>query len=155
MARARVVAVGEATSRAILLAGGPLSVVAEGTGEDALRHFLRSGAPCFVGAARPAPALSVAIAAGQVTHWPVYDRRVPWDVGACCAAAGALDLVTLTSPSAARTWAKHGDRTVPCAVIGPTTAAAAGEAGLEVVVQARVPSMEALARAARSVVSDK
>ncbi len=90
-----------------------------------------------------------------MTHWPVYDRRVPQDVAARCAGVGPLDLVTLASPSAARTWALYGDCSVPCAVIGPTTAAAAAEVGLEVVVQARVPSMEALARAARSVVSDR
>ncbi|HCH64873.1 MAG: hypothetical protein CL927_12920 [Deltaproteobacteria bacterium] len=155
MRDARVVAVGEATARALLLAGATLPVVAAGTGEDALRQFLRGRRPCFVGAARPAPALAEAVATGRVSHWPVYDRRTPRDIHRRYAQLEAVAVVTLASPSAARSWAALGDRKTPCVAIGPTTASAAAAAGLEVLSVAHMPSMDALAQAAWRSLSDR
>lgn len=138
----RVVAVGEATGRSLQDAGLEV-VLAGGTGASALARVARGA--CFVGARQPAPAMTAAIASGRVLHWPVY-ARVPSDL--TTATLPKLQAVCLASPSAARSWAALGlQNDVPVAVIGPTTSAAAREAGLVVGAVAERPSMEALARA--------
>ncbi len=144
----RVVAVGEGTARSLRDVGGRVDTVAEGSGEAALSRFSAAAVPCFVGAARPAPTLFQAVEEGRVVHWPVYDRRAPADLPAKVAALPPVAVVTLASPSAARTWARLGDRSVPCVVIGPTTAQAAEKVGLRVVGQADQPTVDGLARAA-------
>ena len=134
-----VVAVGHATARSL----EPIPChIADGTGAAALDCFRGCATPTFVGAARPATHLARAIATGRVLHWPVYDReRIPVNT------VPPVDVVTLASPSTARAWAAIDPGPIPCVVIGPTTEAAAREAGLPVQAVAERPTMEALAEA--------
>jgi uroporphyrinogen-III synthase len=145
--RGRVVAVGEATACALREAGIEPAVVAEGSGASALE--LSPTGACFVGALEPAPALRSAIESGRVTHWPVYERAsVMLDIDGL----PTVSCVTLASPSAAAAWAGLGvQKTVPVAVIGPTTQDAALRLGLLVGAVSVRPSMQGLALAARKV----
>ncbi|MCK6505202.1 uroporphyrinogen-III synthase [Myxococcota bacterium] len=145
---ARVIVVGDATARAARAAGLVVAAVASGSGADALAQLDPSLAPTvFVGAAEPAPAVTAALAAGGLLHWPVYARQEGPPPGAPVPAD--LALVTLASPSAARAWARLvGPSGPPVVVIGATTAAAAREAGLVVAAVAARPDLDALAEAA-------
>jgi len=140
----RVIAVGRATARA--LAGVRVDAVGVGGGAAAL-DLLGDTPACFIGAARPAPALSAAVASGRLLHWAVYDRIVPSDVGDRLRVV-EVDVVTLASPSAAAVVARHVPH-LDCVVIGETTRRAALAEGLRVVGVAERPGMVELAEAAR------
>jgi uroporphyrinogen-III synthase len=122
------------------------------SGGEALVDGLRSRSRhlWYIGAVEPSDGVRRALAAypGRVSRWAVYDNRLPADAAARLAEAGAVDLVTLTSPSAARRYAELGG-VVPVAVIGDSTAQAARAVGLEIRVQAAQPRVDALAEAVR------
>ena len=74
-------------------------------------------------------------------------RQTPQGLSLQLGAAG-VDAVAFASGSAARTFARHWVGPVPAvAVLGPTTAQEAAEAGLPVHAQAAHPTLEALAEA--------
>ena len=136
-------AVGSATARALAAVGVEVHHVALGTGADLLAALPANACPWFVGARRPAPAMAAALEHGRLVHWPVYDRRP-----VAVTARPHVDVVTLTSPSAARTWASNGGaHGPPCVVIGPTTRHAAERAGLPVAAEATSTTMTAVAEA--------
>lgn len=147
MADKRVVAVGHATARALHGAGVTVAAVGQGTGQQALE--LVSDGAVFIGAAKPAQHVEDTVRQGVLTHWAVYDRRMPEHTPHRARSLPDLSVVTLASPSAARSWARLDvQRAVPTVVIGPTTEAAALDAGLGVVARANRPSLAALAEAA-------
>jgi len=105
----------------------------------------------YVGASQPSAGLEAALEArtGRVDRWLVYENHLPESAGDELCAAGATDLVSLTSASAARRYAAlAGDTAAPAVVIGQSTAAAAHAAGLQVVAQAASPTLHGLVQAA-------
>lgn len=147
----------------------PLACVGVATAEAARRRGLRPGwigqagaaellvtlvgqpQPwVFVGASRPASAMSEAIMSGRVLAWPVYDQQEqlpPY--------LPEVDLVLLASPSAARALARCGGGRLPAIVIGETTATEGRAWGLQIVGQAARPGWTALAQAAADYVEAK
>ncbi len=65
-----------------------------------------------------------------------------------------LDLVLLASPSAARALARTAARTVPAVAIGPQTAAAAREVGLDLVGEAAEHDLDGLIAALETVLAE-
>ena len=104
----------------------------------------------YVGADVPSDGVRRALDAhqGPVARWGVYSNRLPEGAAAGLAAAGAVSLAALTSPSAARRYAQlAGPAAAPVAVIGESTADAAREAGLVVQLVPDRPRIDALAAA--------
>lgn len=147
---ARVLCVGPATARAAEARGIPVHRVGAQGGAQLLQ--LLEGEPepwVFVGTAEPAPALHAALAEGRVLHWPVYRQ-----VDAAVEQLPEADLVLLESPSAARVWARAGQR-APVLCIGSTTAQAAEAAGLELRAVAARPERAALVEAVARVTGER
>lgn len=152
VAQAHVVAVGQRTADA-LSAVGVASVWVGRSGGGAAVQWLSSTAKpsdrvLYIGTAQPAKPLCDALNhwGHPVVRWAVYDNVLPENAGEVADADVAL--VTLTSPSAARRYACLSDgASRPVVTIGSSTGRAARAAGLEVLAQARHPSMTALADA--------
>ena len=68
------------------------------------------------------------------------------------AEAPEVDVVLLASPSAAQALARTGARAAPVVVIGPQTAAAAGELGLAIAAEAETQDLDGLVAALERVV---
>lgn len=143
-AGAAVLCVGAATAEAARRVGLRPDRVGESGGAALLDELDGFPEPwVFVGAQSPAPPMRAAIASGRVLAWTVYALHE-----AASVAPPPADLVLLGSPSAVRAWSRTGDHTVPVAVLGETTEAAATVAGLRVVVRPARPSWAELVEAA-------
>ena len=129
-APARIAAVGPGTAEALERAGLQAEVVAEQHTQEGLVEAL--GAPdgrvLFVAAEGARAFLPDALRADVL---PAY-RTVELEL----AALPAVDVALLASASAARAYARAGGRG-PAVTIGPQTTAAARDAGVEVVAEAR------------------
>jgi uroporphyrinogen-III synthase len=138
----RVAAVGEATAAALHAHGLAADFVPRRSTQDGLvAEFPRpAGRVLFVGAAG---ARTLLVSELGADFRAVYRTR---ELHPDPPPAG--DLAVLSSPSAARALAAL-DCDLPVVTIGPQTAAAAREAGLAVVAEARRPSIEALVDAVR------
>jgi len=149
-AGARVVAVGPATTRALQVAGITVAATGDSGGGQALALLDPALQPTvFVGARQPAPDLAQALSQGRLLHWAVYDRAEP-DARAALAAAMPVQAAILSSPSAVEAWLRQrppGAEHLPLVLIGPTTAAAAAQAGLAPLTVAASPRVEALVAA--------
>ncbi len=66
-----------------------------------------------------------------------------------------VDVVLLASPSAARSLARTAARAAPVVVIGPQTAGAARELGLDVAAEAKDHDLDGLVAALGQVLADK
>lgn len=151
----RVVCVGPATERAARAVGLAVDHIGEGTGADVVHAAVPDGATVlWVCAERAVPGTVHALrdVGAVVTEVAAY-RTVPHpDAAARLAEAGPVDLVTLTAPSIARSYA-DARRLVPdhgtpgVVVLGPSTAEAARAVALDVVDQADPPTLDALVRA--------
>lgn len=159
--RPRIAAVGLATAAEVRASTGrdPDVVPARGSGREIVPAMLEQGPldgarVLWPRAELPRPELPRDLAvAGAVLEDPVAYRTVP-DVEAGSrlarmAAAGELDVITFTAPSAVECFATAATRQVRCvvAVIGPATAAAARARGLPVHVEPRQPGLSALVAA--------
>jgi uroporphyrinogen-III synthase len=146
-----IVAVGAATAGALEAIGLQATWVGESGGEALLGLLPDPAAPLwYIGALQPSVGVRAALDrhGGPVEHWAVYENHTPAGATEALAEVGAVDLVVLTSPSAASRYAAmSGDTAVPAAVIGEATARAARDAGLQVCAQPEVPGTEALAAA--------
>jgi uroporphyrinogen-III synthase len=151
-ADARVVAVGEATSTALLQAGVQVFRVGDEGGVKALALAeALEGAPCwYVGAADPSTALAEALDHAGFVRWPVYrNERVCHSLGIF--QQTQADLITFCSGSAVRSYvAGAGLPNVPVVVLGPSTHAVARELGVQVTAVAAAPTLKALATAVLS-----
>lgn len=163
-ATARVAAVGPATAAAAAAAGMRVHAVpAEYTAEGMVPAMERVAA--LAGArvlwpraegARTALADALRAAEAVLTELVVY-RTVEDDAGArrlcAAAAAGEVDVITFTSPSAVRAFGRAcGGRrgSAVVAVIGPITAAEARRAGLDVHVEAAEHTTAAMVASLRA-----
>jgi uroporphyrinogen-III synthase len=141
---ARVAAIGEATARALRAHGLSVDFVPhQATQEGLVAEFPRPlGRALFVGAEG---ARGLIVSELGADFRPLYRTRElhpdPPPRG---------DVAVLSSPSAARALAGI-DSDMPVVAIGPQTAAAARDAGLAVVAEARRPSVEAVIEAVRQV----
>lgn len=153
----RVCCVGPATAQAAADLGLDVDEVPEGrTGADAVRLLgdLRGQRVLWPRAEEATAATTRALIASGATFVDMVVYRTVAHPGAAAllAAAGPVDLVTLTAPSIARTYAAaraatpaHG--TPPVVTIGPTTTAACEALGLEVLAEAVPPGLEGLVAA--------
>jgi uroporphyrinogen-III synthase len=135
----RLAAIGQATAEAL---GGADLVPAVSTQEGLLAELPRpAGNVLFAGAEG---ARMLLVEELDATFLPLYrtNELLPDD-------APAGDLVVLASPSAARAWAGLGV-TAPAVTIGPQTSAAAREAGVEVVAEAKTHDVAGLLAAITS-----
>jgi uroporphyrinogen-III synthase len=134
----RVAAVGEATAAALAEAGIAVDFVPSVASQEGLvAEFPRPvGRALFVGAEG---ARAVIVDELQADFRPVY-RTVE---RASAQPPPDGELVLLASPSAARAWAKVPAE-LPVITIGPQTTAAAREAGLDVVAEARAQNVQGL-----------
>jgi uroporphyrinogen-III synthase len=139
---ARVAAVGEATADALRSHGLPVDFVPRVWTQDALvAEFPRpAGHVLFVGAEG---ARRLVVSELGADFRAVYRTR---ELRPDPPPAG--DLAVVSSPSAARALAALS-RELPVVAIGPQTSAAARNAGLTVVAEARRPSVDALVDAVR------
>lgn len=153
----RVVAVGLKTAAALEQHGVKVHSMGTAGGAQAVSvvtALLSTGSTAqiwSIGARDLSPQLREALAAAPwpVTHWSVYTNEPPSTAGVVLAAAMPVDVITFASGSAARSYVAHGGDNRPrVAVIGPSTAADAREAGLTVDAIAQRPSLEALVEAA-------
>lgn len=165
LARVSVAAVGTVTSRALHMAGIAVSLtpadqsargVAQALGEAGIAGK-RVLLPCSRSARSELPRLLTA-AGARVIVVPVYDTIAPTAPDARLLAAlreGAVDVLTLASPSAARNLfaALEGSPSAGVAVvcIGETTANAARELGYSVAAVAASPSIDGLVSALMAV----
>jgi uroporphyrinogen III methyltransferase/synthase len=163
LAALRVVAVGPATADALLTHGVGVDVtperfVAEGVLEAlARRDDVRDARVLYVAAegARDVLPNGLVELGARVDVVPIYRSIADAAAGAAMRAfvsdAGARSLVAFTSASAVRAYVDGvgGDaaRAIGAASIGPTTSAAAREAGLEVRVEAAQSTIPALVEA--------
>lgn len=173
ISRPRVAAVGPSTASALREAGWPVHrVPGEASGAGVVDAF--AGAGDAPGAWILFPASAIArnevpdglARLGARVDWVTAYRMVvmPMDRASCLASvdAGEVDAVTFASPSAMEGLRRGlGDglfhrlaRSTPAAAMGPTTAAALGEAGWTRVVVAESPDMRGLAEAAERAVRD-
>jgi uroporphyrinogen-III synthase len=138
---ARVAAVGPATAKAAAEAGLPVDVLpdeATGTAAVAALGDLRGRTVLYVQAAASVPSTRAALAAAgaRIVDVVAYTTGSHPDRVAALRAAGPVDLVTLASPSTARSYVEAareaGLALAPAVVTGPTTAAACGALGVEV-----------------------
>ncbi len=135
----RLAAIGQATAEAL---GGADLVPAVSTQEGLLAELPRPAGSVLFAAAEGARMLLVEELGA--TFLPLYrtNELVP-------EVAPEGDLVVLASASAARAWARLGI-TVPAVSIGPQTSAAAREAGVEVVAEAKTHDVAGLLAAITS-----
>lgn len=159
--RPLIAAVGDATAAEVLrLTERPADVVPAGMrGGDMVpemlkRHFSASARVLWPRAQHPRPELPRDLAAaGALVDDPVAYRTLQRPEAASAvaalAAAGSIDVITLTAPSAVMCLARAVTAPLTCviAVIGPSTAAAARECGMPVQVKAEAPMMSALVAA--------
>ena len=153
---ARVAAVGAATARAARVRGLNVDAVPpRATGEDLVRmlaplHGQRVLYP-HAAVVEPTTAAGLRQAGAVVTEIAVYENVTPPDAGAQLRRAGPIDVVTLTSGSAARRYAALANPlpspSPRVVTIGPSTTRAARSAGLEVAAVAREASTRGLAEA--------
>ncbi len=148
---ARVAAVGAATAEALAATGLHPHRVGQAGGAGLIDGLPSSGGPLwYVGATDPSKGVRAALDAysGPVGRWPVYTNQLPDGAAEALQGAGPVDLVVLTSASAARRYATLvGAEAVPVAVLGDSTEKAACSAGLQVAICAPVPRLSALAEA--------
>ncbi|GEM_PF-5930908 len=149
LARTRVAVIGSATGRVL----GPLKPAfrpARATANDLaalLADHVRGHTVHFPSAERVTGGLEAALGAAgaMVVRTPVYANRLPEGAQARLHSALPVDLVTLASASAARRLARLAPGlTTGVVAIGPSTAAAALAAGLDVVGVAEPPSVGGL-----------
>jgi uroporphyrinogen-III synthase len=133
----RVAAIGDATAAALAVMGIDVDFVPSlASQEGLLAEFPRPvGRALFVGAEEARTLLAEQL--------PADFRAVYRTVESPPAEVPEGDLVLLASPSAARAWARFG-RSMPAIAIGPQTAAAAREAGIDVVAEAQSPDVHGL-----------
>ena len=160
---ARIVAVGPATAAAVqALTGRDPDVVPDQTPGAGIVPALLQHGPLqnlrvlWPRAEKPRPELPTALlAAGALLDDPIAYRTVPDPAAARqladLAAAGRIDVITFTAPSAVECFADVLDGQTPprclIAVIGPATADAARARGLEVHVEPDQPLISALVSA--------
>jgi len=134
----RVAAVGEATASALAehgIAADFLPAVA--SQEGLLTEFPRPvGRALFLAAEGARRLLAEQLPADFRAVYRTVDLPTPQPLP-------DGELVLLTSPSTARAWAKLGSA-LPAVTIGPQTTAAARDAGLDVVAEARTQDVEGL-----------
>ncbi len=129
----RIAAIGPATADALREHGLRVDLVAQSHTQEGLREEL--------------PAGRALLAAAEGARRDVLDADFLPELAP---PAPDADLAVLMSGSAARALAATGAR-IPVVAIGPQTAAAAREAGLEVVAEARTHDLDGLADAVNSI----
>ncbi len=148
---AQVVAVGEATGAALVSVGVQPERVGHAGGASVIAGLSDTqGMLWYIGAAEPSAGVLATLEdhIGPVARWSVYENRLPVAAAEELMRAGPVDLVTLTSASAAvRYSALAGGSAAPVAVLGQPTAEAALSAGLTIAVQSARPRLSALAEA--------
>ncbi len=134
----RIAAIGPATADALREHGLRVDLVAQSHTQEGLREEL--------------PAGRALLAAAEGARRDVLDADfLPlYRTVELAPPAPDADLAVLMSGSAARALAATGAR-IPVVAIGPQTAAAAREAGLEVVAEARTHDLDGLADAVNSI----
>jgi uroporphyrinogen III methyltransferase/synthase len=132
-----VAAVGDATARALAESGIEADFVPGETSQEGLVAELPRpvGRVLFVGAEGAGEQLRSALGADVRAVYRIRELRPADQPGG--------DLVVLSSPSAARSWAKLGPD-VPAISIGPRTTAAARAAGIDVVGEAQTQDVRGL-----------
>jgi uroporphyrinogen-III synthase len=167
----RIAAVGRATAAALEAAGWPVDVIGDGAGADALVQTLAASAPLrnarvlFPAGSLARDVLSDGLEAhgARVVRVEAY-RTVAEGPDAARVAAdleAGVDGLTFASPSAvtavADCLATLGSSALcelPCAAIGPTTAAALRRRGARHVTVAARTDLESLARATADALAD-
>lgn len=162
--RPRIAAVGAATARVLDAAGWPVDLVGEGAGAEALVRTMAGAGPLadahilFPASSLAREALSDGLEAAGARVVRVEAYRTVAD-GPDAARVGAdleagLDALTFASPSSVAAVAdclatldSSALRELPCAAIGPTTAAALRRRGARHVTVAARTDLESLARA--------
>lgn len=141
----RVCVVGERTAQAAHAAGIEVAEVADGSGVSLLALIPRGEPAVFVGAARPALAMSAALAQRPaLSHWAVYDRSHNPSAGRQLRDAGDVAAVAYTSPAGVGVWVELDARRPFAVAIGGSTARALVAAGFRRTVQAERPTPRAL-----------
>ena len=137
----RLAAIGPGTAAALRRHGlEPDLVPRDSTQEGLLDEFPRPPGRVLVAAAEGARRLLADELDGDFVALYRTVELEPADVP-------ELDLVLLASPSAARALARTSARSVPVVAIGPQTAAAAGELGLELAGEAESHDLDGLVTA--------
>lgn len=158
----RIAAVGPATAEALHAIGLVPDLLPASSGNDALLGAIDTvdfkDAKVFIprsSLADDTVPTGLTRLGAQVTAVTAYQTVAPSDLGTLLreALSNGLDLLSFTSTStvtnsvAALGEDAHLIRTIPSAVIGPTTAQAANQAGLNVVLEATDHTIPGLARA--------
>jgi uroporphyrinogen-III synthase len=168
---ARIAAVGRATARALEAAGWRVDVIGDGAGADALVQTLAASAPLrdahvlFPAGSLARDVLSDGLEAHGARVVRVEAYRTVADGPDPARVAADLETgvegLTFASPSAVAgvadclsTLDSSALRDLPCAAIGPTTAAALRRRGARHVTVAAHTDLESLARAAADALAD-
>ena len=144
----QLAAIGPGTAAALRGLGfDPNLVPAESTQEGLLAEIPRPAGSVLVAAAEGAR--RVIVEALDADFLPLYRtvELAPVDTP-------EVDVVLLASPSAARSLARTTARATPVVVIGPQTAGAARELGLEVAAEAAAHDLNGLLAALREILAD-
>ena len=145
----QLAAIGPGTAAALRELGlEPTLVPRESTQDGLLAELPQPAGRVLVAAAEGAR--RVIVEALDADFLPLYRtvELVP-------AAVPEVDIVLLASPSAARSFARTSARAVPVVVIGPQTAGAARELGLDVAGEAQAHDLDGLVAALRHVLADR
>jgi uroporphyrinogen-III synthase len=145
----QLAAIGPGTAAALRELGlEPSLVPRESTQEGLLAELPRPAGRVLVAAAEGARRVIVEALAADFL--PLYRtvELVPDE-------APKVDIILLASPSAARSLARTAARAVPVVVIGPQTAGAAHELGLDIAGEAAAHDLDGLLAALGSVLADR